>query len=157
MIEKNSGNLLSEHLGLAEAPIDRVREAVLDVPTGELSGPDLPLVLCGHPDRAVTVTGGPVTFTARVSGIPLVIEVDRDAGWVEARGEWWWCTRLQTEPHLDGTLLRWSTYNRASGVAGRLVPFTVGRGHRGRGRASLLEVLDDLSRRLGCETRPLPG
>ena len=155
MSEKNPGGLLSEQLGLASAPVDRVREAVLDVPTGELSGPDLPLVLGGHSDRTVTVTGGPVTFAARMSGVPLVVEVDRDAGWVEARGEWWWRTRLQAEPHPDGTLLRWSTYNRASGAAGRLVPFTVGRGHRARSRASLLGMLDALSTRLGCETRPL--
>lgn len=155
MSEKNGpGDLLSEHLGLVEAPVERVRDVVLAVPTGELSGPDAPVVLSSG--QTVTVSGGPATFTAHVPGAPMVIDVDRDAGWVQARGEWWWCVRLQVEPHPDGTLVRRSAYNRATGAAARLVPYTVGRGHRRQGREALLRLLDDLSARLGCDTRPLP-
>ncbi|GLY89207.1 hypothetical protein [Actinoallomurus iriomotensis] len=153
MSEKSPGALLSEHLGLVEAPVDRVRTVVLNVPTGELSGPDVPVVLGSA--RTVTVSGGPATFTAD-AGTPIVIDVDREAGWVQAHGEWWWCVRLQVEPHPDGALVRRSAYNRATGAAGRLVPYTVGRGHRRQGHAALLGLLDDLGSRLGCDTRLLP-
>jgi hypothetical protein len=47
------------------------------------------------------------------------------------------------------------TYNCGTGPAAGLVPLTVGRGHRQRGRRALRRVLDDLAGRLECDARLL--
>jgi hypothetical protein len=44
------------------------------------------------------------------------------------------------------------TSNLAGGLSGRLVPFTVGRGHARIARAGLQRNLGDLGRRLSCRT-----
>ena len=112
------------------APAEQVREVLLTVPTGRLSGPEVPLVISGS---SATVTGGPDVFTAQVGGVHLTIEVDRTEGWVQARGQWWWCGRFTAASHDEGTLVTYGTYNLATGAVARLVPWTVGRGHRERG------------------------
>jgi hypothetical protein len=155
MTTQQPGVLMSAHDGLVGAPIDQVRSVVLAVPTGRLRGAEAPLVIGAQDDQYVTVSGGPSTFSADLSGVPLTIEVDRDAGWVQARGQWWWCGRFQVEKHPEGTLLRQQTFNCATGPVGRLVPLTVGRGHREHGRLGLRRVLDDLADRLHCPTRIL--
>ncbi|MEV5746488.1 hypothetical protein AB0L00_01605 [Actinoallomurus sp. NPDC052308] len=155
MTTQRPGALMSAHEGLVEAPIDQVRGAVLAVPTGRLRGAEAPLVLGSMDDRYVTVSGGPSTFTAAVAGVPLTIEVDRDAGWVQARGQWWWCGRFQVAEHAEGTLVTQQTFNCATGPVARLVPLTVGRGHRANGRGALLRVLEELADRLHCAARPL--
>jgi hypothetical protein len=158
MTFQDPGPILSEHRGVVTAPVGRVRQLVLAVRAGEFGGADVPLVLGDQGDRRVVVTGGPEVFRASIAGVPLTIEVDNDAGWVQARGEWWWCGRFQVEEDTPGnTVVRQQTFNCAPGPAGRLVPFTVGRGHRQAGEKSLCRLLDELSRRLGCEARLLPG
>lgn len=155
MDRRDPGVVMSEHVGLAEAPIGQVRDVVLAVPTGRLCGEDVPLVIGAHDDQYVTITGGPGTFRADVAGVPLTIEVDRGAGWVQARGQWWWCGRFQVEEHSDGTLIRQRTYNCGTGPAARLVPLTIGRGHRQRGRDALQRVLNALAGHLDCDVRLL--
>ncbi|NJC74223.1 hypothetical protein HC031_31590 [Planosporangium thailandense] len=157
MALRDPGPVLSEHVGVVAAPVGRVRPVVLAVTTGEFRGADVPLVLGGHADRQVLVTGGPDVFSAIVVGIPLTIEVDHDGGWVQARGQWWWCGRFQVEEGTSGdTVVRQRTFNCASGVGAKLVPFTVGRGHRRDGEKALRRLLKDLSERLDCETWMLP-
>lgn len=149
--------MLSEHRGMVAAPIGRVRDLVLTVPTGEFSGAEVPLVIGDQGDRPVVVTGGPGAFRATVAGVPMTIEVDRDAGWVQARGEWWWCGRFSVAEDGSGhTVVCRQTFNCAAGPVGRLVPFTIGRGHRRAGARALRRLLDDLGRRLDCETWLLP-
>jgi hypothetical protein len=152
------GPLLSEHRGVVAAPVDRVQELLLAVTTGDFSGADVPLILGGQDDRRVVITGGPEVFRAIVAGAPLTIEVNHDAGWVQARGEWWWCGRFHVEQDMSGnTEVRQRTFNCASGPAGKLVPFTVGRGHREAGERALRRLLEDLSQRLGCKAWMLPS
>ncbi|GII81802.1 hypothetical protein Sru01_67840 [Sphaerisporangium rufum] len=148
---------MSEHVGLVDLPPGQVRDVVLQVGTGTLREEDVPLVVGAVPGRTVMVTGGPARFTARVSGVPLTIEVDRASGWVQARGQWWWCGRLQVEEHPEGALIRRRTYNLATGPIARAVPLTVGRGHRESGREALIGVLDTFERRFGARTRLLPA
>jgi hypothetical protein len=151
------GPVLSEHVGVVAAPVDRVRSIVLAVDTGELSGSKVPLILGGQAGRRVFVEGGPDVFRASVNGVPLTIQVDHDGGWVQARGQWWWCGRFQVEGDGSGdTLVRQRTFNCASGMGARLVPFTVGRGHRRAGETALRGLLEHLSQRLGCKVWMLP-
>ncbi|GAA4605233.1 hypothetical protein BJY16_005306 [Actinoplanes octamycinicus] len=157
MTGADPGPVLSEHRGVVAAPIGRVRELVLAVSAGEFSGAEVPLVLGDQGDRRVTVTGGPQVLRASVASARVTIEVDREAGWVQARGEWWWCGRFQLAEGADGhTVIHQRTFNLATGPAGRLVPFTVGRTHRQSGKQSLRRLLDDLGTRLNCQTRMLP-
>ncbi|MEV6930257.1 hypothetical protein AB0M46_38045 [Dactylosporangium sp. NPDC051485] len=152
MTFQDPGPMLSEHRGVVAAPVGRVRQLVLAVSTGEFSGADVPLVLGGQGDRRVVVSGGPEVFRASVTGVSLTIEVDHDAGWIQARGEWWWCGRFHVEADTSGnTVVRQQTFNCASGLSGKLVPFTVGRGHKQAGEQALLRLLDDLSQRLNCK------
>lgn len=146
---------LSEHAGIVRCPLDRVRTAVLTVRAGTFSGSELPAVL-GATEGSVVITGGPERFTADVRGTSVVIELDEAAGWVQASGQWWWCGRYEVQPDPAGARVVRRTYNMASGITGRLVPYTVGLGHRRRGRDSLRQVLDELGRRLSCETELLP-
>jgi hypothetical protein len=157
MTSQDPGPVLSQHSGVVAAPVRRVRELILAVPTGEFSGAEVPLVIGGQGDRRVLITGGPEVFRAILTGIPMTIEVDQDAGWVQARGEWWWCGRFSVAEDSSGhTLVRQQTFNCAAGPAGRLVRFTVGRGHRQAGEQALRRLLDDLARRLDCKTWLLP-
>src|SRR4051794_17145672 len=151
------GPVLSEHVGVVAAPVGQVRPVVLAVRAGEFSGADVPLVLGRQADRRVVVTGGPDVFQASVAGVPLTIEVDHDGGWVQASGQWWYCGRITVEEGASGeTVVRRRTFNRATGLGGKLVPFTVGRGHRRHGELALRDLLDDLSQRLGCKAWMLP-
>jgi hypothetical protein len=143
---------------MVAAPVSRVRQLVLAVTSGEFAGADVPLILNGLDDRRVVITGGPEVFRASVNGAPLTIEVNHDAGWAQARGEWWWCSRFHVKDGTSGhTEVRQQTFNCASGPAGKLVPFTVGRGHREAGKKALRRLLDDLSQRLGCDAWMLPN
>ncbi|MBO2455696.1 hypothetical protein J4573_52080 [Actinomadura barringtoniae] len=155
MTQRNPGRLMSEHAGIVEAPLDEVREVLLAVPTGKLHGAEIPLVIGRQDDREVVITGGPATFTAQISGVTLTIDVDREAGWVQARGQWWWCGRFQVEEHPEGALIRQQTFNLATGLTSRLVPFTVGRSHRDNGRSVFTHVLERLTELRGWKTRPL--
>jgi hypothetical protein len=151
-----TGTVLSQHVGLVEAPLEKVRDLVLTVRTGRLRGPDVPLVLGPCTGKDVVITGGPTTFSASVASVPMTIELDRAAGWVRARGQWWWCGAFQLAAHPDGTLVTQRTYNLATGPAARLVPFTVGRGHRSTGLGGLRHVLDACATRLRTRARVLP-
>ena len=142
---------LSGHAGIVHCPLDRVRTAVLTVRPGTFSGSELPAIL-GATEGSVVIDGGPERFTANVRGVSMVIEVDEAAGWVQATGQRWWCRRFEVREDPAGARVEQRTYNLASGIVGRLVPFTVGHGHRRRGRASLQRLLDDLGRRLSCDT-----
>ena len=87
------------------------------------------------------------------SGVPLTIEVDHDGGWVQARGQCWWGDRFQVEEGRSGdTVVRQRTFNCASGVGAKLVPFTAGRGHRRRGERALRCLLEDFPK--GWAVRP---
>jgi hypothetical protein len=142
--------VLSQHRGVIPLSPAVVSEDLLRISTGTVSGADVPLVLGTAPGRSVTITGGPERFSADVDGVPMTIEVDPHEGWVQARGQWWWCGRFQIAEHPVGTLLEQSTINLAAGPAGLLVPMTVGRGHAGRGRRALQDLLAELGRRHGC-------
>ena len=151
------GPVLSEHVGVVAAPADRVRSIVLAVGTGDLSGSGVPVILGAQGGQRVVVEGGPDVFRADVNGVPLTIQVDRDGGWVQARGQWWWCRRFEIGTDASGdTLVRQRTFNCASGRTAALVPFTVGRGHRRAGEAALRGLLEHLSQRLGCKAWMLP-
>ena len=90
MTQRSPGRLLSEHAGIVEAPLDEVRDVLLTVPTGRLRGADIPLVIGLQGSQGVIISGGPGTFTAQVAGVTLTVDVDREADWVQARGQWWW-------------------------------------------------------------------
>lgn len=157
MTPPTTGTVLSQHVGLVEAPVHQVRDLVLAVRTGRVRGTDVPLVLGPCSGQDVVITGGPTTFAASVATVPLTIDVDRAAGRIQARGQWWWCGAFQVDPHPDGTLVTQRTYSRASGLAAKLVPFTVGRRHRASGLGGLRYVLDECSSRLGCRARIMPS
>lgn len=119
--------VLDEHAGLVYAPVQQVRQAVLSEQHG--------------PFHAAT--------------IPLRVDVNLEQGWIEARGQWWWCGRFEVREDPVGTRVVHRTYNLARGVSGRLVPFTVARGHRGRGQDALRQVLDERATQLSCRTELL--
>jgi hypothetical protein len=74
-----------------------------------------------------------------------------------ARGQWWWCGLFLVEEQASGgAVVRQRTYNCASGASAKLVPLTVGRGHRRDGERALRRLLEDLAERLRCDTRMLP-
>ncbi|WAL65093.1 hypothetical protein ORV05_29920 [Amycolatopsis cynarae] len=152
MTDAQPGVLLDEHAGLVHAPFDRVRDAVLTIRTGTLAGTDVPLILSGQAGQTVVITGGPARFTTTVSGAPLTLEVDPAAGWVQAKGQWWWCGRLEVHEDPAGARLVRRTYNLAGGLSGRLVPLTVGRGHDKRAVDGLHANLAVLGERLSCRT-----
>jgi hypothetical protein len=119
--------VLDEHAGLVYAPVQQVRDAVLSVQHGPF----------------------------RTAATPLRVDVNLEQGWIEARGQWWWCGRFEVREDPAGARVVHRTYNLARGLSGRLVPFTVGRGHRGRGRDALRKVLDELGTELSCKTELL--
>ncbi|TVT14454.1 hypothetical protein LWP59_03450 [Amycolatopsis acidiphila] len=119
--------ILHEHAGLVHAPVQQVRDAVLSVQHGPF----------------------------RTTPIPLRVDVDLEQGWIEARGQWWWCGRFEVRDDPAGARIVYRTYNLARGVSGRLVPFTVGRGHRRGGREALRKVLEELGDQFSCETELL--
>ncbi|WP_143266123.1 MULTISPECIES: hypothetical protein [Amycolatopsis] len=84
------------------------------------------------------------------SATPLRVRKDAAQGWIEARGQWWWCGRVEVHEHAAGARVVYRIYNVATGLAGRLVPVTVARGHRGPG-----PLLAELGERLGCRTELL--
>lgn len=151
---QHPGTLLSEHSGLVRATVGQVREAVLSVPTGRLKAVRAPLILAAKGEDEVVITGGPDTFHAHLATTTLTI--DRGADWIQARGQWWWCARYHIAALPDGTLITLSTYNRATGLSGALVPFTIARHHRRDGRRGLQRLLDDLTERHRWRTSLLP-
>jgi len=150
------GGLLDEHVGLVHAPLPQVRDVVLAIGPGAFTGAEAPLIVGSADGRRVTVSGGPARFTASIGGAVLAVEVDAAAGWVQARGRWWWCARLQVDPHPAGARLAYRTYNRADGPAARIVPFTVARGHRKHARQAMERILARIGGRLSCPTELLP-
>ncbi len=145
------GRLLSEHTGVVCLPLSRAAEIMLTVPLGTVRGDNVPLVIGGESGGVVTISGGPSTFTT-AGDHQLTIDVDPDAGWIQSRGQWWYCGRLQLAEHPDGTLVTQQTYNCAKGVSGRIVPFTVGRQHRQSGEQVLTRVLRAFAERFGART-----
>lgn len=148
--------LLSEHHGIVEAPASTVRELLLAVPTGQMPGSQAPLVLgLVAPSAPVVVDGGPARYRAEVAGIGQIIEVDRDAGWVQVRGQLWRCVRFHVRPHAEGALVIQCTYSYAAGRDGEFLTTTLGRWHENTGRQALTALLDALAARLDCRVRIL--
>jgi hypothetical protein len=148
--------LLSQHQGIAEAPASTVRDLLLAVPTGQMPGSRAPLVLgLVAPSTPVLVDGGPRAYRAQVAGIEQTIEVDRDAGWVQVRGQLWRCVRFAARHHPQGTLVIQRTYSYAAGRDGEFLTTTLGRWHDNTGRQALTALLDVLAARLGCQVRIL--
>ncbi|MGW4587945.1 hypothetical protein ACWEKJ_11520 [Amycolatopsis thermoflava] len=87
------------------------------------------------------------------SATPLRVSRNESEGWIEARGQWWWCGRVEVHEHAAGARVVYRTYNVATGLGARLVPVTVARGHRGAG--PLRALLAELGERLGCRTELL--
>jgi hypothetical protein len=116
--------VLSRHRGVIALAPPVVLRDLLDIRTGVLSGADVPLILGGAPRRTVDITRGPQAYAARLDDVPMTIETDADQGWVEARGQWWWCSRFQVAPSPAGSVVEQTTFNLASPPASLLVPFT---------------------------------
>ncbi|GAA5171044.1 MULTISPECIES: hypothetical protein [Amycolatopsis] len=119
--------VLDEHTGLVYAPVAQVRTTLLDA----------------------------VEATFANAPVPLRVDVNREQGWVEARGQWWWCGRFEVGEDPVGARVVHRTYNLARGLSGWLAPYTVGRGHRKNGRDALAKALEDVGRRLSCRTELL--
>jgi hypothetical protein len=149
--------LLSEHCGIVEAPSSRVRELLLRVPTGRMLGRAAPLVVAAQENSPVVISGGPAVFEATVSGVALTIEVDRDAGWVQTRGQWWRCLHYQLQQHPDGTLVIQRTYSTATGRDGEFIAATFGAWQHSIGARTLTHLLDGLASQLACRARILPA
>jgi hypothetical protein len=146
--EPEPGRLLSEHRGVAAAPLERVRAAMLEVRTGRV---EVPLVLAAQRrDGGILIEGGPDRYTARLGDVTLTLDLDRGAGRVTVTGPKW-CGVYTVEPHPEGALLTYRVYR----LGGRL--WTVGRAHRERAAGSLRTILAGLLDRLGCSTRILPS
>jgi hypothetical protein len=154
-VEPDDMNLLSEHRGIVEAPFARVRETLLAVPTGRMPGHRAPVVVNAHPDALVVVSGGPVVFQAEVARVPVTIEVDRDAGWVQMRGQWWRCLRFQAQHHPQGALIIQRTYSFRTGRDAQSITSTLARWHAATGRQALARLLDALASQLACTARIL--
>jgi hypothetical protein len=141
------GRLLSEHRGVAAAPVDQVRRAVFEVRTGRV---EVPLVLAAQRrDGAIRIEGGPDRYTARLGETTLTLDLDPNAGRVTVTGPKW-CGVYTVEPHPEGALVTYRVYKLGGGL------WTLGRGHRDRAEGSLRTVLAGLLERLACSTRILP-
>jgi hypothetical protein len=143
--------VVSQHQGVIALVPPVVRRDLLDIRTGVLSGADVPLILGRAPGRTVHISGRDQAYAVRLDDVPMTIETNADEGWVEARGQWWWCSRFQVAESSAGSLVTQTTFNVASPPASLLVPFTVARGHSRRGRLALQGLIAELGRRHGCE------
>ncbi|MCW2505627.1 MAG: hypothetical protein JWO79_3911 [Actinomycetia bacterium] len=118
--------ILTECAGIAEAPLPEVRDTLFAL------------------------------VRQRNSGDGLTVLADARAGWIEVRGQWWYSGRYEVTERLGGTLVTHRVINLATGLSGRLVPFTVARGHRATAVAGLRALLTEVGTRLNCEIRPTP-
>ena len=152
------GRLLVERRGLIEASRAAVDELLFHIPTGALAARQVPVVLAGHAqgDGQVVVEGGPTQFAVRTRGpgSPVVItlsvgEQDR----VVMQGGWWWRGNYLLADHPEGTVLTYQVHNLGSGIAGQMVPFTVGRRHRRQADQTFTTALHALGERLDRPTR----
>jgi hypothetical protein len=135
---------LLELRGVVGAPPESVAAILLDVRPG------------GRSPLAATGTAEPAegdVFTVTKDGSKLTVAVDRDAGSVTMRGEWWYMGVTVVEPHELGSLVTYRIFNVAPGH-GWAVRF-VSRGPVSAAPGAFAADLATLGRELSCKAYPL--